>query len=135
MKTIRLLLSLFMLLSCGREATKPQFKVVESAFSKSLNTMPMPTDVDLTQVKKLVNNDYPIEVALFKDNQWFYNLPNLGSGKGTYHYKDGVLKLFASRDLFDIYMEVRAADEQGSAFRLSFSDRFSYKLLETEINN
>ena len=137
MKTLKVCILTYILLlsACGSDSSKPEFKVTEGAFSKSINKNNMPVDVDLTRVKKLVNNDYPIEVALFKDGKWFYNLANLGAGEGTYHYEDGVLKLFAARDLFDIYIEVRSADVEGNSFRLTFSDRHGFKVLPTELNN
>ena len=32
----------------------------------------------------LINQDYPVEIWLYENNQYYYDLPNLGDGIGTW---------------------------------------------------
>jgi hypothetical protein len=140
MKVIKgsLQLTLFLLfavtlISCGEQA-QPGVKVSPDVFQSQVNDKPIPDNVNLKTDKSLLNRDYPIEIALYSDGQWFYDLPNLGTGRGTFSYDEekGVLKLHASRDLFDINIEVSSVDETGSSFYLSFRDRHGLNVLTTE---
>ena len=129
-----ILLSLLVLASCGGDSA-PAVKASEEVFSSHINAKALPTQVNLRQDKTFLNRDYPIEVALYANGQWFYDLPNLGKGRGTYKYVDGKMKLFAERDLFDINIDLASSDEAGSSFTLSFRDRFGKVVLETELMN
>jgi hypothetical protein len=128
------LLTALLLLSCGSEDI-PDIKVAEEVFTSHINSKPLPTQVNLRKDKTFLNRDYPIEIALYANGKWFYDLPNLGTGTGTYNYADGKLQLFAARDLFDINIELISSDQIGSAFILSFRDRFGRVVLETELMN
>lgn len=131
---IHSLLILILAASCGSKDAH-EVKVAQEVFSSHINTKVMPEQVNLKQDKSFLNRDYPIEVALYSNGKWFYDLPNLGKGTGTYQYLDGKIQLFASRDLFDINIELLSTDEVGSAFILSFRDRFGRVVLETELMN
>lgn len=135
MKTIiPLFILLFTLASCGGDKA-PEVQVSQEVFASRINQKAMPANINLNSDKTFLNRDYPIEVALYSDGRWFYDLPNLGTGKGTYTYKDGKIHLFSARDLFDINIDVIATDETGSGFVLSFRDRFGKVVLSTELMN
>ena len=128
-------LSASLVTSCGGDKKEPDFRVSQEVFATFVNSGAMPSDVDQNKDVSFLNRDYPIELSLYENGEWFYDLPNLGTGRGTYKYEDGILKLTASRDIFDIYIELASANAEGSAFTISFRDRFGYKVLATEITN
>lgn len=128
------LFTLTLFTACGSKDV-PDVQVSEAVFASHINNKAMPANINLKQEKTFLNRDYPIEVALFANGQWFYDLPNLGTGRGTYTYVDGKLQLFASRDLFDINIEVIAQDPEAKSFVLSFRDRFGQVVLQTELMN
>lgn len=134
MKFITLFLTLLIFVSCGsrNESEEETFQISQASLSRLVNAKVMPSNIDLSTEKTLLNRDYPIEVVLFSDGTWFYDLPNLGEGRGTYTLDNGVVKLFAERVLFDINIEIVAKDEAGKDYVLKFSDRFGPKSLDTE---
>ena len=134
MKLLFLFFTLIGLFSCGSES-KPEeqtFQISQASLSRLVNPKVMPSNIDLSSEKTLLNRDYPIEVVLFSDGTWFYDLPNLGEGRGTYTVDNGTVKLFAERILFDINIDIVAKDEAGNDYVLKFSDRFGPKSLDTE---
>lgn len=135
---LSLLLSLLSLIGCKgveEEATSDLrfFQVKEQNFDTYINDKPMPDDVDLTRDKTLLNRDYPIEVSLYKDGKFYYDLPNLGSGRGTYEFVDGKIHLFAKERLFDMHIDVVSINQEGTELVLKFRDRFGPKILMTEL--
>lgn len=108
------------------------FKISNQEMSPLINDKPMPNFPDLTSDKTLLNRDYPIEVALYNDGTWFYDLPNLDTGKGTWKMEGGVIKLFASHTLFDMHIDIVATEEGAKSLVLKFRDRFGPRVLETE---
>jgi len=133
----RLILCLLIFItSCGNKSSSPKFQRVEAAnFNKFVNQKELSPDPNLNLDKVIVNNDYPIEIALYKDNQFYYNLPNLGDGKGTWVYKNGFLKLTASRKIFDMVIEVHSIDETAQQLAIKFSDRFGPNVLRVQNEN
>lgn len=116
-------LSLIML-GCGSEKEQIQsFQVENTEYLKFVNTKSLPKSTNLTLEKNFVNNEYPIEIALYNDQKWYYNLPNLGEGVGTYKIRDGKVILIAQRSLFDMYIEMRASDSEAKNVHLFFRDR------------
>ncbi len=107
----------------------------EAEFSKFVNQTAMPESPNLTVDKSIVNTKYPIEVALYKDGNFFYDLPNLGTGKGKWKYADGKIELKASRKIFDMYIEVYGADAKIENAAILFSDRFGSNTLKMNNNN
>lgn len=95
----------------------------------------MPKNPNLTIEKSFINEQYPIEIALYDDHRFFYNLPNLGTGKGTWTYKGGKIKLKAKRSLFDLDIEIYGSDATHSQLAIQFSDRFGPNTLKMENNN
>ena len=135
-KTIIFLVLTF-LMGCGKsssdEKSELQFFTVEQAALESfVNEKEMPDVPDLTADKTIMNRDYPIEVALYKNGKWYYDLPNLGKGSGTYEFKNGKYNLYAKRSLFDMYIEILATDAKAEKVILKFSDRRGPRILKTE---
>lgn len=105
------------------------------AYTKFVNQKNMPSDPNLTIDKTIINHKYPIEIALYKDGRFFYDLPNLGTGKGKWKYEDGKIELRASRKIFDMYIEVYGADASIEAAAIQFNDRFGSNTLKMESKN
>lgn len=124
--------SSFILSSCGFGGEKSKlkyFKVTEQSFQKYINQKELSGEANSSVDKFIVNNDYPFEISLFKDGRWFYNLPNLDIGVGTWEYKEGRIHLFAKRDLFDMHIDLYALEEDATKVYIQFSDRFGPKEL------
>lgn len=115
----------FMFLSCGKNDEKIEFyKVEKSKFSRLINNKSLPAHPNLSIDKKIVNNSYPIEIALYNNNKFYYDLPNLGDGTGEWVHTNGKIELRAQRDIFDMYIELHATDNKADNFAIKFIDRF-----------
>lgn len=90
----------------------------------------MPDNPDLAVDKSIINNDYPIELALYQDGKFYYNLPTLGDGTGSWTLDGGKLKLFSSRSLFDMHIDIFASDQSASAVILKFRDRHGPQIIK-----
>lgn len=138
MKTLLALWMITILIGCGeKKQVLPFFKVDKKHFDKYINDKPLPNDPNLTVDKSIINYEYPIEISLYKDNKWFYNLPRLGEGEGTYAMEDGKLILTAQRKLFIMRIEIRASDEQAKNVHITFRDRFgdnTYKMTKNNLD-
>jgi hypothetical protein len=134
MKTI-LLLGLIVLSACGKGGNAKLYKVENSALTKFVNQKKISKKPNLSLDKSIVNNTYPIEIALYNDGRFYYDLPNLGDGNGTWKLKDGVIELKAKRTLFDMYIEVQATDVQANSLTIQFTDRFGPNTLKMMNNN
>jgi len=143
MKILLILLPLI-LIACNpskltgssEEKTPLKFFLVEQKDLEHLiNPKSMPESPNLNQDKTILNRDYPIEVALYNDGQFFYDLPNLDSGSGTWKYEGGMIKLSAKLVLFSMYIEVVAIEKGAEKVALKFSDRFGPKSLPSEKTN
>ncbi len=108
------------------------FEVKSSDFDQVINDKPLPAAPNLNQDKTILNRDYPIEIAIYNDGKWYYDLPNLDTGIGTWEFKEGKLKLFAKRSLFDMHIDVVATEEGANTMAIKFSDRFGPKVLNVE---
>jgi hypothetical protein len=69
----------------------------------SIKNSSLPTLPNLSIDRKIVNNSYPIEIALYNNNKFYYDLPNLGDGTGEW---------------------IHAADIKAENFAIKFIDRF-----------
>ena len=123
MKTI-LLIGLLVLSACGKTKQKKLYPIQSSAITTFVNQKPIPNDPNLSLDKTLRNTEYPIEIALYQDGRFYYDLPNLGDGHGTWKLKDGKIELKAKRAIFDMYIEVQATNADASALTIQFTDRF-----------
>lgn len=122
------------LIGCGKSDTVKYYRGELIDFQKFIN----PSDSNnpnLNLDRSFVNNDYPIQIALYQDNQFYYDLPNLGDGKGTWAYKDGHLRLTAKRTIFDMVIEVHPRDQEVKSLAIEFRDRFGLKVLTVENEN
>lgn len=134
-KSLLTLSTLFILTACGanKEQSNLQFyEVKKSHFDHLVNQKDMPKDPNVNSDITILNRDYPIEIALYKNKKWYYDLPNLGEGEGTWEYENGVLKLFAKRSLFDMHIDVVATEELAKSVAVKFSDRFGKQVLKVE---
>lgn len=127
----------FLFLGCGKSSSDEKsdlefFTVDQQALAGFINDKEMPKEPNFNADKTIINRDYPIEIALYKDGKWSYDLPNLGKGSGTYEFKNGKYNLYAKRTLFDMFIEILATDQQASKVVLKFSDRFGPRVLKTE---
>jgi len=137
LKLIAITMMMSLLSACGGGLKDEKgefnfFTVEEATIKRYVNDKPLPSDPDFTQDKTVLNRDYPIEIALYNDGKWSYDLPNLGKGQGTYEYKNGRFQLFAERSLFDMYIDIVATDQNAEKVVLKFSDRFGPRILKTE---
>jgi len=108
------------------------FLVEKKDLEHLINEKAMPENPNLNQDKTLLNRDYPIEVALYNDGRWYYDLPNLDTGTGTWKYEGGMIKLHAERVLFDMRIEVVAIKAGAQEIALKFTDRFGPRSLPSE---
>lgn len=140
MKTQSIFLSTFLLMFLGSckgvdgdsKSELRFFKVSEAKYQTIVNEKPMPNDVNFNLDKSLANRDYPIEVALYNDKKFSYDLPRYGTGKGTWEIVDGKIHLFAETRLFDMHIDIVALDETADKLALKFRDRFGPKVLSAE---
>ena len=139
-KIFFVIVAMITFISCGgsKDAPKSELKFFESKnsdFDKYINFKATPTQPDLQEDKSIINNDYPIEISLYQDGKWYYNLPNLDDGFGTWKYENGIIKLHASRTLFDMHIDIEAIEEGAKEVAIRFSDRFGPKVLPMEKSN
>ena len=133
MKILINLTLLISLLSCGQKKSDIEFfDVKEEDFSHLINNQRQPSSPDLGALKTIQNRDYPIEIALFNDGTWYYDLPNLDTGRGTWKYEDHKIKLHAKRILFDMDISIISLKENAKEVGIRFTDRFGPQLLKTE---
>ena len=99
-------LSLFLFFSCGKKSNVVTFEASSEDFTKYVNAKSLPNTPNLQEDIAIINNDYPFEIALYEDGKWFYDLPNLDTGFGTWKYNNGKIELHAKRTLFDIFFTI-----------------------------
>lgn len=122
MKIIFLLL--FLVASCGQQGKSKLHTVTQEVVTKYVNEKAMPAAPNLTIDKSIVNTSYPIQIALYNDGRFYYDLPRLDDGYGTWKLSKGKIELRAKRDLFDMYIEIYGADENAGSMLIQFTDRF-----------
>jgi hypothetical protein len=120
---------------CGKQGKSKLFRVEENALNKYVNQKQMPQHPNLTLDKAIINNSYPIEIALYKDGRFYYNLANLGDGQGQWKHANGKIELKAKRTLFNMYIEVHGSDEHAQELSIQFSDRFGPNTLKMVNSN
>jgi hypothetical protein len=142
MKSLFYLLIVFLVSSCGGAKDKTELKFFTVAikdFTPYVNQKNAPARPDLTADKVIINSEYPIEISLYQDKKWFYELANLGTGFGTWKFEDGVLKLTTEREILGIKrnmnIDVEAISEGAADLAIKFRDRFGPRILEMEKKN
>ena len=128
----KLIILLIILIGCGEKGKLDFVELKKEDFKPIINEASVPAKPDLAQVKTIINRDYPIEIALFEDGRWYYDLPNLDDGFGTWKFKDGKLVLKAERDLFDMEIDVLSLNGDASKLGIHFQDRFGFRTIEVE---
>lgn len=128
-KTLLAILA-FTLISCGGKSGPKVHAVSEESFSKFINEKNLPADPNLNLDKSIVNNDYPIQIALYKNNKFYYDLPNLDAGTGTWSFSNGQLVLKSKHRLFDMRIDVHSLDEAGNKLAIKFIDRHGPQTLK-----
>jgi hypothetical protein len=128
-KTILGLLAL-MLFSCGGKSGPKVYPVKEESFSKFINNKNLPNDPNLNLDKSIVNNDYPIQIALYRNHKFYYDLPNLDDGTGTWSYTNGQIVLKSKHRLFDMRIDIHSLDENGNKLAIKFIDRHGPQTLK-----
>jgi hypothetical protein len=130
---ILLLIFLMVAASCNDSGSSSHtYLITEKGISKLTNKKPLPKDPNLTLDKSIHNPTYPIQIALYEDGKFYYDLPNLGDGTGTWRQSGDKIELKAKRTLFDMYIEIRARDAEEENFLIQFTDRFGPNTLKVE---
>ena len=100
---------------------------------KNLNDL---NDIDFNDDTSIINPDYPIEIWLYENNKYYYDLPNLGSGVGTWSHSEGQLILNNDHLIesigLTIDMDYQLFFNGEDKTYLEFSDRFGKQSLEVK---
>ena len=135
---LHLALLSFIFSSCIPSGDKSDAKVCitkEEHFTKYVNQKSLPTSPNLSLDITISNDDYPIELALYSDGKFYYMLENLGDGNGTWTFKNGKVRLYAERRLFDMHILIKALEEEAKKVGIEFADRFGPQFLDMENKN
>lgn len=108
------------------------YPVKKESFNKYINQSSTAKEPNLAKDVHLINRDYPIEISIYKNGSWYYNLDNLDDGIGTWKYNNGRLELFAHRTLFDMHIKIEGTAKGAPELVLKFSDRFGPRTLKVE---
>ena len=135
MKIILLLAALLITAGCGKQGSSKTYSLKDTTIQKLVNPGSIPGDPNLTLDKSIINHSYPIQIALYNDGKFYYDLPNLGDGKGTWKKSGGKIILKAKRTLFDMYIEMHGSDKEGENVSIQFSDRFGPTTLKMTNKN
>ncbi len=122
-------------LQTGDKTPVQFFKSTQEDFTKYINNKPLPKNPNLSLDKTISNDDYPIELALYSDGNFYYNLENLGDGHGTWTFKNGKVRLFSERRLFDMHIMIKALEEGALSVGIEFADRFGPQFLLMDKKN
>ena len=109
------------------------------AFSNYINNKNFSSEenINLDEDKSILNLEYPIQIWLYANNKYFYDLPNLGKGSGNWLFKDGYLELENFHQIKTIDLNIRMNyelffNENKKALVLKFSDRFGINSIQME---
>ena len=98
-------------------------------YQQFVNAAAAPESVDRSKVLTLRNDEFPMELALFGDNRFYYYMETLGDGFGTWEFDQDKLHLYAERTLFVMHMNIRSIDEADNQIAVDFIDRFGTQYL------
>lgn len=126
------LFSLLLAVSCGGKKGEKFYPAKEESFSKFVNEKAMPRDPNLSIDKSIINRDYPIQLALYNDGKFYYDLPNLDDGSGTWSFDGGQIVLKSTHRLFNMRIDIRALDTEATNVGISFIDRHGPQTLRME---
>jgi hypothetical protein len=126
---------------CGKKAEVKLFSATEESYSKFVNakTSPQGELPDISSDKHVVNQQYPVEIALYSDHRFYYNLPNLGDGYGTWKYEDGKIVMLTKREILgkniEMTYELQANDPNAENVSVQFTDRWGAQSFRLKSNN
>jgi hypothetical protein len=89
-------------------------------------------ELKLITSNKASNQKYTMRMALFDNGKFYYQVENLGNGIGQWKYKDGYVNLYAPRAMFDIDINLFAAEATGEALSMQFLDRFGHNAVRAQ---
>ncbi len=118
--------------ACGGGSKTKFYAAKEENYAKFINNKARPASPNLSIDKSIVNNDYPIQLALYKDYTFYYDLPNLDEGKGTWSYVNGQIVLKSRHRLFNMRIDIKALDENANNLAITFIDRHGPQTLKME---
>jgi hypothetical protein len=127
MKYASLALFLILVSACSQGGKSVEHKRDFAFFQPMINPASEYGQADQKmQELTLVTSDqkYNMRYALFDNGKFYYEVSNLGTGNGTWSYKDGYINLFSSRTFFDLDIDIFAAEAEGDALAMSFLDRY-----------
>lgn len=136
MKALFLMMSFVLITACGKEYEYENVEREESDYNRVINTKSMPKKPNLNKDIYLVNEEYPMEVALYEDGKFYYNFATLGDGTGTWKFgKDLVIDTDGERELFNVTLHIFTTDEEGENYKVRFIDRFGYRVIDLKKKN
>jgi hypothetical protein len=114
-------LMLLILTSCGDlligQRRDPSF------YRPVISEKSAPKKVAMESEKLVYSDKYPMRMALFSNEKFYYEIDELGEGWGTWTMDDGVVKLYAPRPFFDMRIVMSGDAETGEARIFKFRDR------------
>lgn len=127
--------------SCGQKGSMSfdeKEKLTKDDSEYLINQRNMPASPDLGEDSFIANYDYPVELSIYKNGKFYYNLDNLGDGTGDWKEVDGIIKLEAEHELFNLGMMINMIfyvykGEGEKQYKLSFRDRHGLKKLNGEV--
>ena len=123
---------MLIVVACGGGSKTKFYAAKEESYSKFINDKVMPASPNLSLDKSIVNNDYPIQLALYNDKTFYYDLPNLDEGKGTWSYVNGQIVLKSRHRLFSMRIDIKALDENADNLAINFIDRHGPQTLKMD---
>ena len=135
----KLLVVLLFVISCGKPDPAIFFEKDMTHYQQLINPTDIKSNIPASDktlyYEKSSQHDFDMELTLYNDNKFSYNMPTLGEGTGSWKYEKGHLNLFATRPLFDMHMRIDSLDKNGHEVGVSFTDRFGPKTWKLKIRN
>ena len=149
MKSLIFILMAIFVFSCGRsdKGQLQYFKTSKTTFNKLVNkSTAQRGDVykDLSvqgTYRNKIGMEYLVQMALYEDGHFKYDIEALGVGEGTWKYEDGIIKLSNYRYFHflgkekEMNYEIKAMDEEGKNFMIFFRDRLGFQSSPITIKN
>lgn len=104
-------------------------------YQKVFSAKTSPKKVNLENEKMIYSEKYPMRLALFDDQKFFYQIDELGSGWGEWKMSDGMVTMFAPRKYFDMRLVLSGADETSDAQVLRFRDRGGIQAIKVSLRD
>jgi len=142
-KTLMLLIIATFITSCGNKGSMSfddKEKLTKDDSQYLINHKKMPASPDLGEDAFIANYDYPVELSIYENGKFYYNLDNLGDGTGDWKEVDGIMQLSAEHELFNLGMTINMTfyvyrGEGEKNYKLSFRDRHGLKKFKAKVLN